>query len=124
MRGRESSEHGRGWGPFSGRQLATIVCVGIVALVGIPTAALAATGAFSSATAAPAVTAFNSSSAPAAIGLVGRSGGNGNAPRTGVDGSATGTAGVGVKGTGTKYGLFANGPLGVANGKPLVCNGC
>ena len=42
----------------------------------------------------------------------------------GVWGNANGTGGIGVKGTGAKYGVFSNGPLGVADGKSLVCTGC
>ena len=124
MRGRDGSEHGCGWGPFSGRQLTTIVCVGIVVLVVIPTAALAATGVFSSTTMQPAVKAVNSSGAVGAVGVVGRAGATGNAVRVGVDGSATGASGVGVKGTGSMYGVFSNGPLGVAVGKKLRCTAC
>lgn len=86
---------GRGWGPFTGRQL-TLIIVAVVVMVAIPTAALAASGAFTSA----------SNTVP------------------GVRGTNTGTAGIGVYGTGKKDGVFSNGPLGVAAGKKLVCTGC
>jgi hypothetical protein len=42
----------------------------------------------------------------------------------GVWGNAGGTGGIGVKGTGAKYGVYSNGPLGVAAGKTLSCTGC
>ncbi len=62
----------------------------------IPTAALAAGGAFSNNSATvPAVTATNSNA-----------------------------HGVGVQGTGKKFGVYSNGPLGVAAGKALSCAGC
>jgi hypothetical protein len=115
----------RARGPFTGRQLTVIACVAVVALVVmIPTAALAAAGAFSSTTAAPAVTAANTSTATNAVGVFGRAMGAGNVPRTGVVGGGTGTKGVGVQGNGASYGVFSNGPLGVAAGKKLVCGGC
>jgi len=120
-----ASAPGRGWGPFTGRQLTLIACVAIVSVVVIvPTAALAATGAFSSTTAAPAVTAVNYSQATGAIGVLGRVAANGNVARTGMDGSATGSNGLGVEGAGAKYGVFSDGPLGVAAGKALLCTAC
>lgn len=119
------AETKRGWGPFTGRQLTVIVCFAVVALVVmIPTAALAAAGAFTSTTAAPAVTASNSSTSANAVGVLGRATGAGNAARTGVVGSGTGTAGTGVTGNGAKYGVYSNGSLGVVTGKKLVCAGC
>ena len=113
-----------GLGRFTGWQLTTIVCVAIVSIVAIPSVALAASGAFTSATTAPAVSGINSSAAAGAIGVVGRNTGGGPNTRYGVGGSATGPAGIGVNGTGAKYGVFSNGPLGVATGKPLSCGGC
>jgi hypothetical protein len=62
----------------------------------IPTAALAAGGAFS-----------NNSATVAAVQAT-----NSNAK------------GTGIEGTGKKYGVFSNGPLGVASGKSLSCTGC
>lgn len=120
----EHSGRGRGWGPFSGRQLTTIVCVGIVSLVLIPTAALAATGVFTSTTATPAVSGQNSSTAVNAKGVQGLANGTGSATRFGVVGTATGTAGVGVRGSGPAYGVYSNGTLGVAVNSFLTCTGC
>ncbi len=85
----------RGWGPFSGGQL-TVVIVAVAAMFAVPTAALAATGAFTSA----------SNTVPA------------------VKASNTGTAGTGVSGTGKKYGVYSNGHLGVAANKLLRCASC
>jgi hypothetical protein len=90
------TERGRGLGPFTGRQLTTIVCVAIVAMVMIPTAAIAAGVSFTS----------NSNGSPA------------------VNGKNTASNGVGVSGKGKRYGVFSNGPLGVVNGKKLSCGGC
>jgi hypothetical protein len=92
-----------------------------LAIVLIPTAALAVVGTFSSTTATPAVTGTNSSAAAGSPGVLGTNTGGGLNTRYGVQGTANGTAGVGVSGTGAKYGLFSNGPLGVANGKFLTC---
>jgi hypothetical protein len=119
-----STRSKRGLGPFSSRQLTLIACVAVVSLVAVPTAAFAASGLFSSATAAPAVTATNTATAANAVGVLGRSSGAGTAARTGVVGSATGTNGIGVQGNGAKYGLYSNGPLGVAAGKHLACTAC
>jgi hypothetical protein len=86
---------GRGWGPFTGGQL-TIVIVAIAAMFAIPTVALAAGGTFTTNSATlPAVKATNS---------------NAN--------------GIGIQGTGKRYGVFSNGNLGVAAGKELRCTGC
>ncbi len=112
----------RGWGPFTGGQLTVIVVAVLVVL--IPTAAMAAVGAFTSTTATPAVTATNSSTAANAKGVQGSATGTNTNARFGVTGNAGGTNGVGVQGTGTKYGVFSNGPLGVAAGKSLSCTGC
>jgi hypothetical protein len=123
--GQKTSQERRAYGPFTSRQLTIIVCVAIVALVVIiPTAAMAASGLFTSTTAAPAVVATNSSPLANSVGAYGRSNGAGNAARTGVLGYSTGSNGVGVQGNGAKYGVFSNGPLGVAAGKSLNCNGC
>jgi hypothetical protein len=95
------------------------------AIVLIPTAAVAAVGAFSSTSnATPGVTGTNSSAAAGASGVLGNATGTGNNARYGVLGKATGTAGIGVQGSGAKYGVFSNGPLGVATGKSLVCTSC
>lgn len=139
---------GRGMARFTGRQLTTIVCVAIVSVVAIPTAAMAAVGTFTSSTAAPAVTGTNSSAATNAVGVVGTNTGNGLNPRYGVKGSANGPAGVGVQGTGTKFGVQSVGPFNatgaatfngaatvngaatfkqnatIATGKKIVCTGC
>lgn len=115
----------RGLGPFSSRQLTLIVCIAIVSIVVvIPTAALAAIGSFSSNTAAPAVSAFNSSPSANAVSVLGRAVGVGNAPRAGVVGSGSGTAGVGVRGTGAQFGVLSLGPLGVAGTNQLKCTKC
>jgi len=92
-----------------------------LAIVLIPTAALAVVGTFSSSTTTPAVTGTNTSAAAGSPGVLGTNTGGGLNTRYGVQGTANGTAGVGVSGTGTKYGVFSNGPLGVANGKFLTC---
>ena len=41
-----------------------------------------------------------------------------------MNGKNTASNGVGVSGKGKHYGVFSNGPLGVANGKKLTCDGC
>jgi len=87
----------------------------------IPTAALAATGTFTSTTTTPAVTGTNSSAAGGSPGVFGTNTGGGLNTRFGVLGTANGPAGAGVWGTGTKYGVFSNGPLGIASGKFLTC---
>jgi hypothetical protein len=126
MRQRENkSSAGKGWGPFTSRQLTTIVCVAIIAAVLIPTAAMAAVGKFTSTTATPAVTGTNSATVANAKGVQGSaSATSAGVTRYGVTGNAGGTFGIGVQGTGTKYGVFSNGPLGVASGKSLSCTGC
>jgi len=96
MSRRGTTTRERGFGPFTGRQLTTIVCVAIVALVMIPTAAIAAGASFTS----------KSNATPA------------------LRGTNSGSSGVGVVGKGTKFGVFSNGPLGVANGKALSCAQC
>jgi hypothetical protein len=85
---------------------------------------MAEAGLFTSTTASPALTATNSSPAANSVGALGRATGAGNVARTGVMGSGTGTNGVGVQGNGAKYGVYSNGPLGVAAGKKLVCAAC
>jgi len=68
----------------------------VVGVLGYPFAAGAASAVFTSASnAAPALKATN-----------------------------TASAGIGVQGTGKQYGVWSNGPLGVAAGKPLLCSGC
>jgi len=120
----EPSEPSHGWGPFTGRQLTTIVCVAIVSIVAIPSAAFAAIGVFTSTTVAPAVAGTNSSSAAEAKGVLGNATNAGSAKHYGVVGIAAGPNGVGVQGNGTQFGVFSNGPLGVASGKKLVCAAC
>jgi hypothetical protein len=93
--GKRRRREGRGWGPFSGAQL-TVVIVAIAAMFAIPTAALAAGGAFTN----------NSATVPA------------------VKGTNSNAHGTGVQGTGKKYGVYSNGPLGVAAGKSLSCTKC
>jgi hypothetical protein len=101
----------------------TIAAIAL-AMVLIPTAAFAAVGTFTSTTATPAVTATNSSTVANAKGVQGNATGTNTNARWGVTGLAGGANGIGVQGTGTKYGVFSNGPLGVAAGKPLSCTGC
>jgi len=121
----EPSEPKRGWGPFTGRQLATIVCVAIVSIVVIvPTAALAATGAFTSTTSGPAVIGTNSSHSVGAKGVQGVASYTGSGTRYGVHGSALGTSGIGVGGAGAGFGVYSYGNLGVRNGSQLKCNAC
>jgi hypothetical protein len=86
----------RGWGPFTGRQLTIVVVALVFGVVAYPFAAGAASAAFTSA----------SNAIPA------------------VKGTNSGSAGTGVQGTGKKYGVYSNGPLGVAAGKPLSCAHC
>jgi hypothetical protein len=86
---------GRGLGPFSGGQL-TIVIVAICAVFALPAAVGAAAGSFTSSNSRiPALKATN-----------------------------TNRSGTGVQGTGKTYGVYSNGPLGVAAGKSLSCKGC
>ena len=92
---RDRDKRDRGLGPFTGGQL-TVVIVALAAVFAIPTAALAAGGVFTN----------NSATVPA------------------VQATNSNATGVGVQGTGNKYGVFSNGPLGVAAGKPLSCSGC
>lgn len=92
---RDSRRSGRGLGPFTGGQL-TVVVVALAAMFAIPTAALAAGGAFTN----------NSATVPA------------------VQATNSNAKGVGVQGTGKKYGVLSNGPLGVAAGQSLSCSGC
>ena len=95
-----------------------------IAIVLIPTVAFAAVGAFTSTNATPAVKGTNSSTLATAAGVQGLESGVTANLHYGVFGSAAGTGGVGVNGTGTKYGVFSSGALGVANGKLLVCMVC
>jgi hypothetical protein len=74
---------------------------------------MAAVGSFTSTTTTPAVTGTNSSTAAGAKGVFGSQTGGGANTRYGVVGNANGTAGIGVQGTGAKFGVFSNGPLGV-----------
>jgi hypothetical protein len=115
--------NGRGLGPFSGAQL-TIVIVAVAAMFAIPTAALAASGAFNSKTAAPALAATSSSDKHNAVAISASQRGGGNATRFGVHAAANGNGGVGVQGDGKKFGVFSNGNLGIKKGKSLSCNGC
>ena len=122
---KNSSDARRGWGPFTSRQLTTIVCVAVVSVVvAVPTVALAASGAFTSTTVTPAVTATNSATVASAVGVKGIASATNTNARYGVVGSASGANGIGVQGGGTKFGVFSNGPLGVAAGKSLSCGGC
>ena len=122
---RQPSEPKPGWGPFTGRQLTTIVCVAIVSIVLIvPTAALAATGAFTSTTGAPAVKGTNSSRSTGAKGVQGVESNTGPGTRYGVHGSALGPNGIGVGGAGASYGVYSYGNLGIRSGNKLVCNAC
>lgn len=126
MRGKDTPEcaHGRGWGPFTSRQLTTIICVAIVAVVMVPTAALAAIGTFDSSTGAPAVMGTNSSTSVGTKAVEGKQTGGGHNTRYGVLGTANGPGGVGVIGTGTRDGVYSNGPLTVRAGSTLRCSGC
>jgi hypothetical protein len=94
------------------------------AIVLVPTIALAAGGTFTSATGQAAVKAVNSSSHAGAAAVVAEATGGGGALRFGVNSTAGGPNGIGVQGTGSKWGVYSNGPLGVASGKALVCTGC
>jgi hypothetical protein len=95
MRGRDKTQ--RGLGPFTGGQFtAVIIAICAAIVVGAPVAALAAGGVFT----------------------------NNNATVPAVKATNSNAHGIGVQGTGKKYGVYSNGPLGVAAGKPLSCNGC
>jgi len=94
------------------------------AIVLLPTAAYAAIGAFSSANTKPALTATNSSKAAGTKAIEGRQTGSGSSTRYGVLGTANGAGGVGVIGTGTRDGVYSNGPLGVRAGSTLQCTAC
>ncbi len=124
MLGQSKARSGRGLGPFTGRQLMVVIVAISGAIVLTPVAAMAAVGAFTSSTATPAVTATNSATVAGGKGVSGAATGSGNVTRYGVTGSASGTQGIGVKGSGTQYGVYSNGPLGVATGKSLACTGC
>ncbi len=106
------------------------IVVGLVsAIVLIPTAAFAAVGTFTSATVTPAVTGTSSAANGGAIGVKGVNSGGGLNTRYGVFGTANGTAGVGVYGSGTAYGVESAGPFlstgnaTVAAGKTLTVGG-
>ena len=114
----EQRRAARGLGPFSGGQL-TVVIVAIAAMLAIPTAALAATGAFSSKTTAPAVLGTSVSKADHAVAVYGNQKGGGDKVRFGVRGTANGNGGVGVQGNGKKFGVFSSGDLGVKNGSSV-----
>jgi|1186.fasta_scaffold77891_2 hypothetical protein len=130
-----SKRERRGLGPFSGAQL-TIVIVAVAAMFALPTAAIAAGGAFTSNTTKPTVSATNSSKADGAVAVYGKEIGVGKKVRFGVRGAANGKGGVGVEGAGSKYGVFSNGPfavtgdatingnLQVSSGKSFACDGC
>src|SRR5947207_12277217 len=117
---RENLKAGKGWGPFTGRQLTTIVCVAIIAAVAIPTAAIAAVGSFTSTDATPAALGTTSATVGNAKGVQGSSTSNAAGVRYGVSGYANGASGIGVQGTGAKWGVFSNGPFGIAAGKTLI----
>ena len=102
------------------RKIAMISAV----LVLVPTAAYAAAGAFDTSGGTPALTATNSSSATGTKAIEGRQTGGGAKTRYGVLGTANGAGGVGVIGTGTRDGVYSNGPLGVRAGSTLDCTGC
>ena len=135
MRARDDHAKGRGLGPFSGGQL-TIVDVAVAAVFAIPTAAMAAGKAFTSGTKAAAVNADNTSAASGAVAVYGKQLAQGSAVRFGVRGAANGAGGVGVEGSGKKYGVFSNGPFAVSGnatvtgniivgpGKSLACTSC
>jgi len=93
----------------------------VAAIALIPTAALAATGTFTSNTTTPAVAGVNTSSLAGAAGVLGHATDNGANARYGVQGVAAGSGGIGVFGLGPKYGVFSAGTLGVASGKYLSC---
>jgi uncharacterized protein YjbI with pentapeptide repeats len=96
MKRQDATRDPRGWGPFSGRQLTTVIVALVVGVLGYPFAAGAASAVFTSASnATPALKATN-----------------------------TASAGIGVQGTGKQYGVLSNGPPGIAAGKPLLCSGC
>jgi hypothetical protein len=130
-----AKHEGRGLGPFSGGQL-TIVIVAIAAVFAVPTAALAASGAFTSNSTAPALTATNRAKTDGAVAIYGKQVGVGRKVRFGVRGAANGKGGVGVEGLGSKYGVFSNGPFAVTGdatingnlqitaGKSFTCGGC
>jgi hypothetical protein len=107
---------------FKKRGMQSLVIAAAIILV--PTIAMAASGTFTSSTGQAAVRAVNTSTQPGAAAVLAQASGGGNGLRYGVNSAATGHNGIGVQGTGMKWGVFSNGPLGVAPGKSLVCTGC
>ena len=105
-------------------RFAVRVLVVAVVIVMIPVAAYAISAAFTSSTTTPAVSGTNSSTSGGAKGVLGSASANSSTTRFGVLGTAAGSGGIGVWGGGSQYGVFSNGPLGVAAGKPLTCQGC
>jgi len=97
MRG--TTEAGRGarrLGPFTGGQLAIIIVALMIGVLCYPLAAGAANAIFSN----------NSAGVPA------------------VQATNSNAKGIGVQGTGKRFGVYSKGPLGVAAGNGLVCTGC
>jgi len=99
-----------------------LVVATVGAIVMAPSIVYAAVGSFSSTTATAAVTA--TSTYAAGKGVYGRDTSTSATQHYGVFGQASGTGGIGVYGSGTKYGVYSAGPLGVVAGKNLVCTRC
>jgi hypothetical protein len=115
---------GRGLGPFTGGQL-TIIIVAICAMFALPTAALAASSAFTSKTTSAAVVGTNSANKAGAVGIYAKQTGSGTGVRFALRAEANGKGGVGIDAAGKKYGVFSNGPLAVTgnatvNGNVLI----
>jgi hypothetical protein len=86
----------RGLGPFTGRQLTTIIVTLIVGVVAYPIAADATSAAFS----------------------------NNSATIATVQARNINARGIGVLAIGKRYGLYSKGNLGVVRGGSLACNAC
>jgi hypothetical protein len=124
VEGGRRRREGRGLGPFTGGQL-TIIIVAICAMFALPTAALAASTAFTSKNTSAAVVANNTSNKAGAVGIYAKQTGVGSGIRFGLRADANGKGGVGIEAAGKKYGVFSNGPLAVTgnatvNGNVLI----
>ena len=105
---------------MKGRVLPIVAIVAVIVLS--PAIVWAATGSFTSSTSTPAVQGTNSNSG--GKGVAGFATSSSSTQHIAVYGRGDGSGGVGAWGTGAKYGVYSNGPLGIATGKSLVCTGC
>lgn len=104
------------------RRVMTFIALAVAVLM-IPTVAFAAAGSFSSGSGSTAaVTATNTAST--GKGVYGRATSTSSSTHYGVVGNAAGSGGIGVFGTGSKYGVYSKGHLGILAGKALKCSAC